>query len=172
MKCMGYFTCVKSSVTAILCNKWPKWLIEQNSSYSDYFNVIFGFTSNSRAPGGPVTTPPRQTTPWANTPLGRHPPRHTSPLGKSSLGRTPPPRDGHCSGRYASYWNAFLLNVRLGFLAHSILPLLFLETHFSGTRNLKSSNLNYIFAYIFLPTLIENFTFPTFVPKKRRKPIG
>ena len=28
---------------------------------------------------------------------GRHPP-----------GQTPPPPDGHCSGRYASYWNAFL----------------------------------------------------------------
>ena len=24
-----------------------------------------------------------------------------------SLGRHPPSRDGHCSGRYASYWNAF-----------------------------------------------------------------
>ena len=44
-----------SSVTGNLCNKCPKWLVEQNSSYSDYFNVISGFTSNSRAPGGPVT---------------------------------------------------------------------------------------------------------------------
>ena len=38
--------------------------------------------------------------PRADTPsrLGRHPP-----------GRHPPsPADGHCSGRYASYWNAFL----------------------------------------------------------------
>ena len=30
-------------------------VIEQNSNYSDYFNVISGLTSNSRAPGGPVT---------------------------------------------------------------------------------------------------------------------
>ena len=52
---MGYFTCVMSSVTGNLCNKCPKWLVKQNSSYSDYFNVISGFTSNSRAPGGPVT---------------------------------------------------------------------------------------------------------------------
>ena len=44
-----------SSVTGKLCNKCPKWLVEQNSSYSDYFNAISGFTSNSRAPGGPVT---------------------------------------------------------------------------------------------------------------------
>ena len=48
-------------------------------------------------------------TPWSDTvgvclsacwdtPPGRHPP----------LGRQPPPH-GDCSGRYASYWNAFLL---------------------------------------------------------------
>ena len=44
-----------SSVTGNLCNKCPKWLVEQNSSYSDYCNAISGFTSNSRAPGDPVT---------------------------------------------------------------------------------------------------------------------
>ena len=52
---MGYFTCVMSTVTGNLCNKCPKWLVKQNSSYSDYFNAISGFTSNSRAPGGPAT---------------------------------------------------------------------------------------------------------------------
>ena len=49
---------VMSNVTGItgnLCNKCPKWLVEQISSYSDYFNAISGFTLNSRAPGGPVT---------------------------------------------------------------------------------------------------------------------
>ena len=47
-------------------------------------------------------TSPRQTdTPWQTTPPGRHLPRQTP---------TPTPlRDGHCRGRYASYWNAFLL---------------------------------------------------------------
>ena len=44
-----------TGISEILYNKCPKWLVEQISSYSDYFNVIFGFTSNSRAPGGPVT---------------------------------------------------------------------------------------------------------------------
>ena len=47
-----------SNVTGIsgnLCNKCPKQLVEQNSSYGDCFNAISGFTSNSRAPGGPVT---------------------------------------------------------------------------------------------------------------------
>ena len=46
------------------------------------------------------------TTPRADTPLARHPPpedRHPSP------GR--PPADGYCSGRYASYWNAFLFSL-------------------------------------------------------------
>ena len=61
-KCCCYVTwiawdilLVMSSVTGNLCNKCPKWLVEQNSSYSDYFNAISGFTLNSRAPGGPVT---------------------------------------------------------------------------------------------------------------------
>ena len=35
-------------------------------------------------------------------PLGRHPPPADIPR------QTPPLPDGHCSGRYASYWNAFL----------------------------------------------------------------
>ena len=48
-----------------------------------------------RRGGGKCTPPP----PWANTPLGRHPPP----------GQTPP-ADGYCSGRYTSYWNAFLLH--------------------------------------------------------------
>ena len=30
------------TVAGNLCNKCPKWLLEQNSSYSDYFNVISG----------------------------------------------------------------------------------------------------------------------------------
>ena len=49
---------VMSIVTGIignLCNKCPKRLVEPNCSYSDYFNAISGSTSNSRAPGGPVT---------------------------------------------------------------------------------------------------------------------
>ena len=43
------------------------------------------------------THPPGQTPPWADTPGQMHTPRQT------------PPSSGHCSGRYASYWNAFLL---------------------------------------------------------------
>ena len=48
----------------------------------------------------PSHTPPRQTPPWADTPWtytppGRHLPRQT-------------PLVGYCTGRYASYWNAFL----------------------------------------------------------------
>ena len=49
-----------------------------------------------QTPPWQADTPPS----WADTPdplAGRHP-----------LGRHLPSRDGHCSGRYASYWNAFL----------------------------------------------------------------
>ena len=42
------------------------------------------------------TPPPGQTPPWADIPLG-----------------TPAPRGGHCSGRYASYWNAFLFRTHI-----------------------------------------------------------
>ena len=49
----------------------------------------------------------------ADTPLVRHPPSDT-PLGRPPPWADPlpgqtPPHDGQCSGRYASYWNAFLL---------------------------------------------------------------
>ena len=36
-----------------------------------------------------------------------HPPGQIPPPGRHTLGI--PHRDGHCSGRYASYWKAFLL---------------------------------------------------------------
>ena len=75
------------------------------------------FTGGWQTPPG-RHTPPGQTpladTPWADTPWaeapradtppGRHPP------GKHLPSRHPPPRDGYCSGRYAFYWNAFLVH--------------------------------------------------------------
>ena len=75
-----------------------------------------GQTPTGRHPLGSVTPAPLQAhtpwqvdTPWqADTPLqadnplaGRHPPGR----------QTHSPRDGHCSGRYVSYWNAFLLKM-------------------------------------------------------------
>ena len=64
--------------------------------------------------------PPGQTPPpRADTLKGTHFPGQTSPLGRHPPGRHPtsadipwaeilPPRDGYCSGQYASYWNPFL----------------------------------------------------------------
>ena len=46
--------------------------------------------------------------------LGVTPPPGPFPSGHTHLLDTPrtlPPRDGHCSGRCASYWNAFLFNI-------------------------------------------------------------
>ena len=37
----------------------------------------------------------------------RHPPPPPGRLGR----HPPPPGDGHCSGRYACYWNAFLFSI-------------------------------------------------------------
>ena len=74
-------------------------------------------------PLGPGTPPSTRYTPRADTPLGPgthpqdqvHPPgtRYTPwdqvhPLGP---GTPPLPRYGHCCGRYASYWNAFLFTL-------------------------------------------------------------
>ena len=65
----------------------------------------------SRDPPGqrpPGPTPPGQTHSLDKHPLGRHPPTWAD----TRPPRQRPPSDGHCSGRYASYWNAFLfLNV-------------------------------------------------------------
>ena len=59
---------------------------------------------SSRHPPARQTTPPGRHPPWVDTPphARQTPPRH-------------PPRDGYCSGRYASYWNAFLF-VMVSFL--------------------------------------------------------
>ena len=48
---------------------------------------------------------------------GKHPldtSRQTSTMGKHA-----PPQDGHWSGRYASYWNVFLLPILLPLLSYS-----------------------------------------------------
>ena len=59
-------------------------------------------------------TPCRQTPPRQTPPAGRHPLRQTPPYRHTPPGRhpphPPPPVNGHCIGRYASYWNAFLFN--------------------------------------------------------------
>ena len=62
--------------------------------------------------GGRCKPPGRHPPGQADTTLGRHPlPRPDTPWpGRHPppLARHPPLTDGHCSGRYASYWNAFL----------------------------------------------------------------
>ena len=54
-------------------------------------------------------------------------------------GRHRPPPDGHCSGRYASYWNAFLwkLVLILSDLAYDIEMALTCEAIFSRIRVCK-----------------------------------
>ena len=58
--------------------------------------------------------PPAET-PLGSHPLaGRHPPgRQTLPCQADPPAQTPPFRDGHWSGRYASYWNTFLFQYTL-----------------------------------------------------------
>ena len=83
---------------------------------------MLGYTT----PPGPGHTPPEQTPPQTRHPPGsRHslgPGTHLPPLGADppQTRHTPrsrhPPREADCnirstSGRYASYWNAFLLTI-------------------------------------------------------------
>ena len=65
--------------------------------------------------------PPGSRRPRADTPPGsRHPPRADNPPGS----RHPPPphpRNGHCCGRYASYWNAlFFIHLFKNSIHHSL----------------------------------------------------
>ena len=75
-----------------------------------HLSVIL-FTRGSQTPP-PGQTPPGKTPPRQTPPPGRHPPGQTPPQADTSPRQTPPgqtpPGDDHCSGRYTSYWNAFL----------------------------------------------------------------
>ena len=60
----------------------------------------------SRPPPEADTPPQKQTPPEADTPRSRHTPQKQTPPGSR---HPPPPGIRSMSGRYASYWNAFLL---------------------------------------------------------------
>ena len=60
------------------------------------YNIFTPVCHSFRGGGGYLA----DTTLWADIPLGRNPQADT------------PPRCGHCSGRYASYWNAFWFHIR------------------------------------------------------------
>ena len=49
-------------------------------------------------------------TPWEDTSLEAHPQKDTLPEAHPPETHPPgsTPQDGHCSGQYVSYWNAFL----------------------------------------------------------------
>ena len=55
----------------------------------------------------PRADPPQGRHPLPDNPPGQTPPRQTPPPG-----RHPRPRDGHCSGWYASNWNVFLFSTK------------------------------------------------------------
>ena len=119
------------SITGI--NAPTYWLraMSQRTHFSDNRQIItvrnsscgkVMFSQVSVCPRGRGVHPPGRQTPPGQTPAGKIHPRQTHPLGRHTpwadtppLGRhtsseqtPPPPRDSYCSGRYTSYWNAFL----------------------------------------------------------------
>ena len=75
------------------------------------------YTPRTRYPPGTRYTPPGPGTRY--TPRDQvHPPDPTGP-GTQPRTRYTPPRYVHCCGWYASYWNAFLLNLSFIVFLHS-----------------------------------------------------
>ena len=69
--------------------------------------LMFSQASVILSTGGclPDTLPGRH--PRGRHPRGRHPPWADTPHGQTPSRADSPRADGYCSGRYASYWNAF-----------------------------------------------------------------
>ena len=91
-------------------------------------------------------TPPLPSACWTppgHTPLDTHLDPHTHSWTHTHPGHTamdtpwtrPPPSNGHCSGRYASYWNAFLLHLQILTILMKIITLFS-----SGLWSIISSN--------------------------------
>ena len=60
------------------------------------------------------TPPPGADTPQSRQPPRADPPEQTPPRTKYTPGtKYTPPKYGHCCGRYASYWNAFLFRINM-----------------------------------------------------------
>ena len=105
-KVMFSQACVKNSVQAgggDPCRETPPWADHPWLDTPWSTDTPLGRHLLPRAANTPGIHPSGQTSTWAKTP---HSPDQTHP------GQTPHPRDGHCSGRYASYWNDFLFQMK------------------------------------------------------------
>ena len=104
-KCAWFKTILQKSPYVGTKNSCSYYRPQQQSRKGYVFTGVCLSRAGRCTPPG--QTPHSQTdTPFADTPLGRYLlGRHR--LGRHSLERHPP--CGHCSGRYASCWNAFLL---------------------------------------------------------------
>ena len=103
---LKYYHHTRWELTREVCPSAPSSTDEVLQSTTDALRLFYmgrtggpfswACVKNSVYRGGEVYTP---------LPPSKHPP--------SPMGRHPPPRaDSYCSGRYASYWNAFLFTDR------------------------------------------------------------
>ena len=85
-------------------DEWVAWFLPSATVVAErlcFHRCLFVHSGGGVNLSGQTHTPqadtPRVDTPQADTPHLDNPQADNSP-----------PRDGHCSGQYASYWNAFL----------------------------------------------------------------
>ena len=98
----------------ISVDDWIQFKVIILNCFRFKYYVAFGFITRIYLPSAALLRQGNVFTPVCDSvhtpPLGQTPPkdRHPPPLGRPP-GRHPTPQgDDHCSGRYASYWNAFL----------------------------------------------------------------
>ena len=97
------FVCVSFSSRWYNCNEWSERFVDEGT-------LIVTYT----APFIPSATSLRQGNVFTRVCDSVH--RRRGGAGRQAdtpLGRYPPPPDSHCSGWYASYWNAFLFFIQL-----------------------------------------------------------
>ena len=129
------FKFISISVFQKHSSNFVRWISDFYRPQRSCSKVIFSQVSVSHSVhrGGVWQTPPgrhstRQTPPWTDIP-GQTPHQADNPLLPSACWNTPhltsacwdtplSPSD-HCTGRYTSYWNAFLLIVDLYFTDYS-----------------------------------------------------
>ena len=84
--------------------------------------------------------PPGRHPSWQDTPTGQTPPGQAdTPLGRHPPQARHPQADSYCSGRYASYWNAFLFISLKSRNSHNLLQIYAFKSNENNSKGYKLS---------------------------------